>query len=94
MARLMTWEMIQRIRKLDVKWAHRYMIEQSGQPFKAGKSAYSDRYDTADEVALLSLHAMRTHLGTPDQRKASKAYLKERGLKSVGLHAPLQPLLS
>ena len=68
------------IRRLDVKWMHRHNEQLTGAPFTAAISKVNGKMYSADEVALLSLHKLRTTVGTRTQRRASTAWLRQEGL--------------
>lgn len=76
-------ETIRAIRTLDLEWAHRTQIEWTGQPFFAAYSEVTGVWMTADEIALMSLHKMRTQVGNKKEARESKEWLRSRGLKGL-----------
>lgn len=76
------------VRRLDVEYAMRYMIEQTGRPFRAARSDVTGQWMTAEEVTLVSLHKMRTTVGSKRERIESTAWLRQRGLNGL-YEAPL-----
>jgi hypothetical protein len=88
----MTWQSLpledrEAICKLDIDFAKRKAATW-GQVFVDGRSMYSGQHMTADEVVLMLLHQIRMHVGNRKQRRASKEWLKCRGLRG-SFGAPL-----
>ena len=77
------------IRRLDIAWAHKFMISQTGQPFVAAHSEITGLIYSADDVALLMLHKQRVHYGTKRQRQESRIWLAARGVASISPASPL-----
>ncbi len=71
------------VRRLDIEWAHKSMEEASGAPYHAARSEVTGVWMTADEVALMSLHKMRSEIGSKKEAKESRDWLRERGLKGL-----------
>jgi hypothetical protein len=59
------------------------MRKTTGKPFVAAPSAVNDRMYSADENALIALHKLRTHLGTPGEIETSKAWLRSQRLTGL-----------
>ena len=74
---------IQKVRALDIQWAHAFNVQITGHRFTPAKSEATGSWMDADEVALVSLHRLRTRLGSKKERKESTAWLRERGLKGL-----------
>lgn len=68
------------VRRLDVEYAMSYMVEQTGRPFTAAKSDVTGQWMSAEEVTLMSLHKMRTKIGSKRERIESTAWLRQCGL--------------
>jgi hypothetical protein len=77
------------VRALDVRAAQAHMRRTTGTPFVAAPSEVNGRFYSADENALIALHKMLLHMGSPADIEASKAYLRGQGL--TGLYN--EPLL-
>lgn len=71
------------VRRLDVEYAMRYMIEQTGRPITAARSDATGQWMSAEEVALMSLHKLRTTVGSKRERIESTAWLRQRGLNGL-----------
>lgn len=74
---------IQKVRALDIEWAHAFNMSTAGHRFQRAKSEVTGAWMNADEVALFSLHRLRTRLGSKKERKESTAWLRERGFKGL-----------
>lgn len=72
-----------RVRQLDIKWAHEFMRAMIGHPFVAGPSEVTGKMYSADENALVALHKLRTHIGTPAEIAESRAWLMAEGLSGL-----------
>jgi hypothetical protein len=68
------------VRSLDVSAAQAHMRKTTGTPFVAVPSEVYGRMYSAGEDALIALHKLRTHLGSPAAIEASKAWLRSPGL--------------
>ena len=77
--------------RLDIAWAHRRASE-NGHSFHASKSQSTGRRDSPDDVALLTLHSLRVHMGNKKQSRESRAWLAILGVFSPGLGLPLKPV--
>jgi hypothetical protein len=66
------------VRSLDVTAAHAHLRKTTGTPFVAGPSEDDGKMYSGDENALIALHKLRTHLGSPAEIEASKAWLRRR----------------
>jgi hypothetical protein len=66
-------------RSLDVTAAQAHMRKTTGTPFVAVPSEVYGRMYSADEDALIALHKLRTHLGSPVEIEASRAWLRSQG---------------
>lgn len=78
------------IRRLDIEWAHKSMEEVSGAPYRAAHSEVTGVWMTADEVALMSLHKMRSEIGSKKEAQESRDWLRDRGLNGLW-EMPLDP---
>lgn len=72
-----------RVRRLDIAWAHKYMIALCGQPFVSGPSDVNGKMYTADENALIALHKLRTEVGSKKEMVASREWLRAEGLTGL-----------
>ena len=61
------------VRSLDVRAAQAHMGRTTGTPFVAASSEVNGKFYSADENALIALHKMRLHIGSPAEIEASKA---------------------
>jgi len=68
--------------------AHAHLRKTTGTPFVAGPSEDDGKMYSGDENALIALHKLRTHLGSPAEIEASKAWLRSQGLTGL-FHEPL-----
>jgi hypothetical protein len=67
------------VRSLDVSAAQAHMRKTTGTPFVAVPSEVYGRMYSAGEDALIALHKLRTHLGSPVEIEASRAWLRSQG---------------
>lgn len=70
------------IRTLDVS-AAMALAEKKGMPFFASRSSDSSEWMTAEEVALMSLHKLRTEIGNKREARDSRLWLKSRRLTGL-----------
>lgn len=75
-------EDIKRVRKLDVKWAQRRNMNYVGKSFQPGLSPRGKRM-SGDDVALMTLHKLRTRVGNKRERAASLLWLKNGGFSGL-----------
>lgn len=66
-------------RELNVDWMLAY-AELIGAPLKAGRALASGELMDRREVALAVLHRYRLSLGSPNEIRASRQWLDDRGL--------------
>lgn len=68
---------------LDIEWAQEFNIRNTGSPFVAARSSVTGKWMESDEIALMTLHKLRTKLGDKKQRNESKQWLRAQGMKGV-----------
>jgi hypothetical protein len=66
-------------RSLDVQAAHAHARVSTGQPFVEARSEVNGKFYSADENALIALHKMRLHMGSPAEIAGRKAWLRGQG---------------
>jgi hypothetical protein len=71
------------VRTLDVKAAQVHMRRITGNPFVAAPSEVNGRMYSGDENALIALHKMRPHMGSPAEIAAIKAWLRGQALTGL-----------
>ena len=71
------------VRSLDVQAAQAHIQQTAGTPFVPGRSEVNGRFYTGDQNALIALHKMRLHMGSPAEIEASKAWLRAQGLNGL-----------
>jgi hypothetical protein len=71
------------VRALDVVAAQEHMRKTTGKPFIAASSEVNGKMYSANDNALIALHKLRTHLGTPAEIETSKAWLRSQGLTGL-----------
>ena len=74
----MNRQVLQMVRSLDVKAAQAHMLQTTGNPFLPAPSEVNGKFYTGDQNALIALHKMRTHMGSPAEIEASKAWSGSR----------------
>jgi len=79
----MNRQVLQMVRSLDVKAAQAHMLQTTGNPFLPAPSEVNGKFYTGDQNALIALHKMRTHMGSPAEIEASKAGLRKQGLNGL-----------
>ena len=79
----MTSEDVAHIRKLDVPWARGKMKSITGCVIHDARSERTGQCMTADEVALMALHQLRTRFGNGAEAKASRRWLRERNFEGL-----------
>lgn len=83
---------IEAVRALNIRWMHDNFVKTQGKPIVAAPSRRTQKWISADEVALISLHQLRTALGTRTQSLESYKWLKDRGL--AGLFGDVSHLMN
>jgi hypothetical protein len=79
----MNMQVVQMVRSLDVRAAQAHIQQTTGNPFVPASSEVNGKCYTGDENALIALYKMRTHIGTPAEIEASKAWLRAQGLNGL-----------
>lgn len=79
----MTADDVARIRLLDVPWARERAKELIGRDLHAAFSERTGGWMTADDVALMTLHQLRTKFGKNGEARTSRQWLRRRGYEGL-----------